>query len=381
MLAFHTFFDALFASSARLFRWAGRDDNPAVRYRPESNRICPSERLRPMTWRWRERIGPGVTLLLLAPILGELVSGHQSPLQFLNPISFVLLALPYGFGALLCREAAVRWRRGWLGLLLLALAFAVFEEGAVARSLWDPHWAELGAIGDYSYWRGVTWTWAAALCHFHVTVSIGASILLAHLLYPARRHEPWLSWWSIAACVAGLALWLVALVLLHPYTPPLWAIAVTVVLVGGLSVLARFAVDPTIAARPASPVAPVWFGIVAGLDTAVVFVVVFMLPESAPAWLPTWPLSVAVLVLVDAVSAWLVLRWSGGGRRWDDRQRLAFASGILAFFVVFGVLQDLEEGFAGRSVVALVTVLGLWRLRREIGRRRGTGHRAAGLRP
>jgi len=315
------------------------------------------------------RIGPGAALLLLAPILGELVSGHQAPSDFFNPITFVLLALPYGFGALLCREAVVRWQRGWLSLLLLAFAYAVFEEGAVARSLWDPHWAELGAIGDYSYWRGVTWTWAAALVHFHMTVSIVASILLAHLLYPGRRREPWLHPWQIVACAAGLVLWLAALVLLHPYTPSGWAIVATAILVGGPIMLARRAKDPTIAAHGARSVAPIWYGIAAGLSTGLVFVMVFMLPESAPPWLPPWPAVVAAVVAVDAVGAWLVLRWSAGGRQWDDRHRFAFASGILSFFILFGGLQDLEEGFRGHSVVSVLTVIWLWDLARRIGRR------------
>ncbi len=326
-----------------------------------------------MNLNWRNRVGPGATLLVLAPVLGELVSGHQPPLQFLDPVTFVLLALPYGFGALLCREAAVRWGRGWLGLLLLALAYAVFEEGAVARSLWDPAWAELGAIGSYSYWRGVTWTWAAALCHFHVTVSIGAGIILAHLLYPARRHEPWLKPWQIVACGAGLVLWLVALALLHPYRPSTAAMVATAVLVVGLVVVARFAKDPAIAARPGPPVAPIWYGIVAWLDTTIVFVVVFMLPESAPPWLPPWPVSLGAVVLVDAVSAWLVLRWSGGGRKWDDRHRFALASGVLAFFVLFDAFSDLDEGFRGSSLVAIVTAVALWRLGRETGRRASEG--------
>lgn len=139
---------------------------------------------------WRSRVGPGVTLLLLAPTLGELVSGHQTLFEFLNPVSFLVTALPYGFGALVCRELTVRWRKGWLCLVLLALAFGIYEEAIVARSFWDPKWSELGALGDYSYRGGVTWTYAAVLLHFHVTISIVSSVLVAHLIHPNERGDP-----------------------------------------------------------------------------------------------------------------------------------------------------------------------------------------------
>jgi hypothetical protein len=321
---------------------------------------------------WINRVGPGVTLLLLAPLLGELVSGHQSLFQFLNPISFVLLALPYGFGALLCRELTVRWRKGWVGLLLLALAYGVYEEALVARSIWDPHWAELGAVGNYSFWHGVTWTYAAVLLHFHVTVSIGASVVLAHLIHPNRRHDVWLSPVQLTLCAAGLALWMPALVLLHPFRPPLWAITVAALSITCLVIGARRARDPEIRPRPERSVRPVWYGVLAALNTTVVFVVVFMLPEAASSWRPPWPVSLGAVVLADALTAWVVLRWSGGARRWDDRHKLALVIGVLAFFIVFGGLQDFEEGFGGHVIVAILTVAALWRLWRVTARRVGS---------
>jgi len=315
------------------------------------------------------RVGPGVTLLFLAPLLGELVSGHQSLFQFVNPISFVLLALPYGFGAILCRELMVRWRKGWLGLLLLALAYGIYEEALVARSIWDPHWAELGAIGDYSFWHGVTWTYAAVLLHFHVTVSIGASIVLTHLIHPNRRHDVWLSSSQLMLCAVGLVLWMPALMLLHPFRPPLWAITAAVLSITFLVIVARLARDPAIRAHPERLVRPLWYGLVAALNTTVVFVVVFILPEAAPSWLPPWPVSLGVVLLADALTAWVVLRWSGGARRWDDRHKLALVTGVLAFFIVFGGLQDFEGGFGGHVIVAILTVAALWRLWRMTARR------------
>ena len=109
------------------------------------------------------RIPPGLALLLIAPLLGELVSGHQGPLEFCNPLSFILTALPYGFGAVLCRELSVRWGRGRWNILPLALAYGLFEEGVVVRSFFNPEWAELGALQPLGYHGGVHWWYAFLL--------------------------------------------------------------------------------------------------------------------------------------------------------------------------------------------------------------------------
>jgi hypothetical protein len=93
-----------------------------------------------------KRTPPWLTLLLLAPILGELLSAHQSPLEFFNPGNFLILSLPYGFGAILCRELVVRWKKGLLGLLLLGIAYSIYEEGIVVHSFFNPNWGELGAL-------------------------------------------------------------------------------------------------------------------------------------------------------------------------------------------------------------------------------------------
>lgn len=50
-----------------------------------------------------KRTPPGLTLLLLAPVLGELVSVHQTPLEFVNPLNFIichcLMALEHSYAA------------------------------------------------------------------------------------------------------------------------------------------------------------------------------------------------------------------------------------------------------------------------------------------
>jgi hypothetical protein len=327
---------------------------------------------RPITSKgWSHRVAPGVTLLLLAPVLGELVSGHQTLVEFVNPVSFLVTALPYGFGALICRELTVRWRKGWLCLVLLALAFGIYEEAIVARSLWDPTWSELGALGAYSYRGGVTWTYAAVLLHFHVTISIIASVLLAHLIHPDKRRDPWLTTGQLVWCGVGLALWSPALMILNPFTPPVWGIlacvlAIVVLVVSGRRLPAR------VPGGPKASLPPIRYGLVAGVNTTAVFVAVFLLPEADPRWLPAWPATVAFVVVADAIAAWAILRWSASGTGWDDRHKLALVIGMLAFFLVMDVAADVQGPFGGLSLVAVLTVVALVQLWSVTTRRVGS---------
>jgi hypothetical protein len=54
----------------------------------------------------KSHILPIITLLVLAPVLGELLSGSSPPSEYFQPISFILLTMLYGIGALLIRETA-----------------------------------------------------------------------------------------------------------------------------------------------------------------------------------------------------------------------------------------------------------------------------------
>jgi hypothetical protein len=106
---------------------------------------------------------------------------------------------------------------------------------------------------------------------------------------------------------------------------------------------------------------PLYYGALAAANMTLVFLAVFMLPEAAPSWLPPWPITLAFVALLDVGALWLILRWSGNGAYWDDRHKLALVSGMLAFFIAFDVLKDIDEGFGGLSLVALLT---LWALRK-----------------
>jgi hypothetical protein len=315
----------------------------------------------------RLRNSPALVLLLMAPVFGELLSLHQTPLEFFNPFNFVLTALPYGFGAVLCRELVVRWKKGWVSLALLAAAYGIYEEFIVARSVWNPEWAELGALQEYTFRGGFAWTYAEVLLHFHVTISILGGVLLTELLFAERRHQSWVGSRGLMACGVGLALWAVAFFALQPYLPSLAGVVVSVAAMAALIYAAYRLRFPLLAPRPRGGLKPVWIGIVAAFNMSAVFLLAFIIPEMELDWWPPWPVTFVAIALLDAGALWLLATISGNGADWDDRHTLALVTGFLAFFLALAFLQDLAGGaFTGASLVAIVTIWGIYRLGRRL---------------
>jgi hypothetical protein len=321
------------------------------------------------------RIPPAVALLLVAPVLGELVSGHQAPMEFLNPLNFVVLSLPYGIGALVCRELMARWHKGRFSLLLLGMAFGIYVEGIVVRSLFNPDWAELGALARYGYSAGVNWTWSELLVHFHALVSIGASVMLVEILYPTLRRQSWVSNRVLSAGLVGLIAWIPVGWLMTAYRPPMTWRALSWVAVLGLVWMAyRLPARPFPRTRRgvASPFAFLVLGLA---NMSVFFFAVFLTAQYGR---PPLGVTALLLLLFDVMALWLALRWSDNGYGWDDRHRLGLVAGQLGFFVYFSFDHDLEE-WRGASVVAVLAVVLLWRLARTVGRRVNSSGSGDGL--
>ncbi len=309
-----------------------------------------------------KHLKPGIALLLMAPLLGELISGHQTLVEFINPLNFIVTALPYGFGAIICRELKIRWGKSWLSLVLLGIAFGLYEEAIVARSFWDPHWSELGALGTYTYWQGVSWTYAEVLVHFHLTISIISSVVLTEIIYFDQRQKQWVNDRGLLACSIGLALWMPVLMLANPFLPPWGGFLLAGVIIAGLTYAAWRLPTQIFPPHKGKSVHPLWYGVIAAANMTVVFVSSFVLPEENPSWLPGWPVMFIFIALLDALAFWLIMRWSGNGTDWDDRHKLALVIGMLSFFILFTGFRDIAEHFSGTSLVAVVMVWVLWKL-------------------
>ncbi len=312
----------------------------------------------------RLRRSPALTLFLLAP-LAELISGSTPPLAYFFPVTLGLMALLYGCGALLAREAVVRWGKGWFSLLLLGAAYGIYEEGIVVRSFFDPHWMDLDKLAVYGRALGVNWVWAVHLTQFHALVSVAASITAAELLHPRRRAQPWLTRKQIRWCAAGLLSWAVLGFGVNDYAPPLGWYALSWALVGALIGAAWRAPARPFPPRERAVPRPRRFWALGFAGMLGYFWLVYGVADKNT--MPPLAL-IALLGAWDALALGLALRWSGNGAAWDDRHKLALVAGALWLFVPFGFVLE-ANGVFGMAAVGVALAVGLEWLARRTRRR------------
>src|SRR6185369_6232804 len=143
------------------------------------------------------RSAPVLVLAVLAVVVPEILFG-STPLTELGRI---LVTMPiYAGGAVLIRELARRRRVGWPQIAMLGAAYGLIEEGLVLGSIFSPNLFNAALVGGRLF--GVNWTWTEWTLGYHAVWSVSIPILLAELLFPARRTEPWLG--RIGLVVAGL---------------------------------------------------------------------------------------------------------------------------------------------------------------------------------
>ena len=324
------------------------------------NKMKPANRSHP-------KVSPAIVLFLLSPTIAELLSGSAPPAEFFNPIVFLLLASLYGSGAVLMRELAVRWEKGWLSLLLLGAAYGVIEEGLMVKSFFDPSWPDLGVLGVFGRWMGINWVWAEMLTIYHAVFSIAIPVLLVELVYPSQRKELWVG----RRKLGGLAVLLVGVVLLGyfgltPYCPPFPQYLSAVILVVFFIFLA-WRVPSEYGKRGFAKLSrPVCFWAAGFLGTVGFFFVFWALPSFLSPFLVMF---LGALLGFSFVTFLKSVDWNDCG----DLHKFALISGGLAFFIFLAPLQELDEtrtdnpqgmGFVGLAFLVGLILLG-WRIRRR----------------
>lgn len=293
---------------------------------------------------------PVVGLFLLAPLVGEYLLGDL-PLVLLPAI--VLVAPMYGGGALLIREVARRQGLRWPGILLLAAAYAVLEEGLTTQSLFNPDYVgEHLLVPAYLPWLGTGLVWALYVLGLHVLGSIGAPIALVEALTPDRRRTPWLGrrGLTVTAVVFGLgcAINFAFTLSTQHFVAPWYRLTGAAVVVAALVAAAlalptgRTAPTPTTAAAAAP--APRTVGIVAFLLASAYLAAPFVVDALTP-----WG-TVAMQVALIGVAATALISW---GRRpgWSARTVLAVAVAVLAAYAWQGYKN---AGWSAEGAVFLV---------------------------
>ena len=302
-----------------------------------------------------------LALLVLAPLCGELLSGSTTPLEWLDPATVVLLVMLYGSGAILVRETAVRWHNGWPSILLLGMAYGIYEEGIVVRSFFDPTWPDLDKLSHYGRWMGVNWIWTICLILFHAVVSITIPIILAELMFPALRGRPWTGrrgLWVFTLLFAAMAP--IGILGFGMVAPPL-AYVGCVVAIGLLVWLARYWRLSTSVGMLARSADHPWKAALLGFAGMMAFVAaMWVAPELGPPAL----VSFLICLLVPALFIWWAHKQ--GVWKWGQHHQWCFVCGALGVWIVLALLAVAGPDAPLGGAVFLIFLLMLGLLGRRV---------------
>ncbi|MFI5417968.1 MAG: hypothetical protein ACHQ2Y_03605 [Candidatus Lutacidiplasmatales archaeon] len=156
------------------------------------------------------RSHPILCLFLLTPGMVEYLSGSSALANIvLNPVWFVLQlgfnAAMYLPGALLVREAMIRWNKGWPTAFALGGAYAIMEEGIADQTILNPFNSPIGGAGVYGHYLGINWLWLPDVLLIHILMSICVPILLLDYALPEIRGKSLLSGRGVVAAVAVIS--------------------------------------------------------------------------------------------------------------------------------------------------------------------------------
>jgi hypothetical protein len=329
------------------------------------------------------RIAPAIGLFFLAPLIAEFLLGNL-PVSLL--FALVILAPLYGAGALLIREVVRRTGRGWPSIIVLGLAYAVFEEGVTTQSLFNPNYANAHLL-DHGYVPalGLSVPWTLGVLALHAVWSIGVPIGLTESLVPDRPRTPWLGKLGLTVTAVLFALGSVGTTAMQLYQDDFVAsvsqfVGVAVAIVALVAVAMSFrpaarqadnanrvdsadGVDRGVTSRTAPN--PWWVGVFA----FVAGTAFRMLPDGIPAWLNVMGLLVLATIVIAVVRHWS--HQSG----WGDSHRFALVAGAMVCYAVHSFIETPvisvspaidHTGDVVFSLAALVTLaLAARRLRRH----------------
>jgi len=322
--------------------------------------------------------GPIWTLLVLAPVIAEVLSGSTR-------ISFIFVLIPeimvWGGGALLCRELARRWSAGGVSMLLLGLALSVAEEFIIQQTSLAPL-PFPGANAFYGRLLGVNWVYFLFMLAYESVWVVLIPVQVTELLFPARRDQPWLRKRGIiGTCVAFVLGSFMAWygwtqqarprLGAAPYQPPAIGIAVGCATIALLILVAyllraRGHSGQIESRRPPSPWLIGVISFILSIGWWCLMTCIFGPPPAFAAW---FPLSLGVVWSLAAFA--LVTHWSGAAG-WGDKHRCALSSGATLSCMLPTYVSTagwLPIDLVGKIILNVLALLGLILLARSVWRR------------
>jgi hypothetical protein len=323
---------------------------------------------------------PVITLLVLSPLVVEFLFGSTH-------ISMSYLLIPqigiYGGAALIIR--ALAHQRSWWARLLLAIAFAVAEEGIILQTAVSPPYQQLlfGGAPNQNYLGalGINWAYLLWALAYESLWGILIPIRLTELIFPAQREQAWIG--RRGLLVAALAFVIPSFGVWYTFTqagiaPGLAYEAPFYLVLGAVAIMlalgaAALGVSPSqrqeqAVTRPAPK--PWLVGLFAFLMSVPWFALAifpYLLPASVPIIL------VVVAGLVWAAGSLLAIsRWSSSGE-WRDEHGMALifgalVAGMLAGFLINGPALSPFD-LVAKAALNLLAVMLLAYLSRRVRQR------------
>lgn len=293
-------------------------------------------------------------LAFLAPVIAELLSGSAPFIEWLAPHTMLIFLGMYGAGAILVRELAFRWDKGWASIIVLGAAYGIIEEGIAVKSFFDPKWGDLGELAVYGRYLEVNWVWTVWLTIYHSMISIALVLVVFSLVYPEYRGTRLLSERRLrivaAIFVLDILFSAILFVYLQEYVPPAGWYALSFVLVAGLVLLAKRLPKNLVSARHEFPTWSNARFMAIGFLTFPVFIATAM---STPGQLS--PVFIIALLILMSAGLLLLLQHKLGASG-NDLPKAYFAAGFFSFFILLSFIQEFE-GAATSSIGGLIFIV------------------------
>lgn len=323
----------------------------------------------------RERFRGAIwTLLLLAPFIGEVLSGStRTSILFV----FVPEVMVWGVGALLSREMVRRWRAGGVSLLMLGLALSVAEEFIIQQTSLAPL-PFPGCNAEYGRIWGVNIVYLLFMLGFESVWVVLVPVQVTELFFPRFADRPWLRGRGvIVSCVVFLLGCRIAWYgwtqqarpRLHaaPYHPPAGLLVVGFVLIAALIGGAYLSRRVGVQSSGGQLRTPAW---VPGLAAFVLGVAWFGLISQNFIPKPVEPFWIAVVAgVVSAVVAFALFAWWSSRPGWTEVHRFATVLGAtLACMVVpyLSIASWPRIDVLGKVIFDVLAIVGFVVLRRKV---------------
>ncbi len=309
-------------------------------------------------------------LMILTPGIPEYLTGSTKfTVLFLNPFAFLLSAAfnigLYTSGALMIREFAIKYQKGYASILLLGCAYGIMEEGIAVHTFFLASGSPVGdVLESYLRYAGVNWVWAVEITAFHTVFSIALPILLLSLAYPQYSKDRLLTSRSSKLVILIYLLDVIIIDMVASSKPSFLYDLLFVAIVVVLIVFAR-RISPLAISSKGDQRRHPRKTLLAGLG---VFPAYVMYAIIIPGLTLNMPLSPFVDIILSITTYLTLLRYATHNLCGGDNARLIFnlCVGLLIPLFLWAEILEISEVVPAITVVVIVAILMLRRLSQKL---------------